>query len=133
VAKRRHYEAPTDTKVTPTGLPLGLRAEVLSLASGSSLASCGMLLDIEGKFKRVSPEFCELVGFDVLELMGKRIDDVTASRSVNIPLHLGAVLHFGRFHGLWMFVHRDGRALLVRNDWTLLADMTIEVLSELIA
>jgi PAS domain S-box-containing protein len=91
---------------------------------------CGVLLNLEGEFKKVSQHFCDLVGYDVPELLGKPIDDVTASRSVNIPLHLGAVLHFGRFHGLWMFVHRRGYAILVRNHWTLLADMSIEVVCQ---
>jgi hypothetical protein len=84
---------------------------------------------VQASFQRILPSN----GYDIPELLGKRIDDFTASRSVNIPLQLGAVLHFGRFHSLWMFVHREGHAVLVRNDWALLADMSIEVFCQSIA
>jgi hypothetical protein len=121
-------------------LPPGPRKDLLSLTSALELPEprhqeeeCRILLNLEGKFKRASNAFCLLVGYDMRELLAKRIDDVTASRSVNIPLQLGAVLHFGRFHSLWLFVHREGHAVLVRNDWALLADMSIEVFCQRIA
>jgi PAS domain S-box-containing protein len=141
VRKRtRNYESPTITKALLGHLPPGRREHFRSLASGLELLEtrdqedeCGILLDLEGKFKRASSEFCHLVGYDIPELLGRHIDDFTVSRSVNIPLQLGAVLHFGRFHSLWMFVHREGHAVLVRNDWALLADMSIEVFCRSIA
>lgn len=138
--RKRNYESPTITKTLPSHLPPGPRKDLLSLTSALELPEprhqeeeCRILLNLEGKFKRASNAFCLLVGYDMRELLAKRIDDVTASRSVNIPLQLGAVLHFGRFHSLWLFVHREGHAVLVRNDWALLADMSIEVFCQRIA
>lgn len=64
-------------------------------------------------------------------MLGKRIDEITAARTVartvDVPQHLGAVLHFGHFHCLWMFVLREGRSLLVRSNWALLSDTSMEV------
>ena len=94
---------------------------------GSANGDFRFELSLEGKFKRVSEEFCVLVGFTESELIGRPIDRCTASGSLHVPQHLGVVVHFGCFHCLWMFVHGDGHAVLVRTDWALLPDMSMEV------
>src|ERR1700756_1483321 len=94
---------------------------------GSANGDFRFELSLEGKFKRVSEEFCVLVGFTESELIGRPIDRGTASGSLHVPQHLGVVVHFGCFHCLWMFVHGDGHAVLVRTDWALLPDMSMEV------
>jgi PAS domain-containing protein len=138
---RKKYQAPTLTRVAFTSLSEKGREEIAQLISQT--ASEGqltrrskdefcMVLDLEGRFKRASEQFCALVGYAQNELVGRPIDDVTASRTVHIPQHLGAVVHFGQFHCLWMFVHRDGHGVLVRSDWELLADLSMEVCGELL-
>lgn len=135
-AKRKKYEAPTVTPLSLDNLSPKTRGELARLVSGSaqetqpaggSNGESRIVLSLEGRFKRISEEFCGLVGYAQDELLGKRIDEVTASRTVHIPQHLGAVVHFGQFHSLWMFVHREGRAVLVRSDWALLPDLSIEI------
>lgn len=84
-------------------------------------------LSLEGKFQRVSEEFCLLVGSTESKLMGQPIDRLTASGALHIPQHLGVVVQFGYLHCLWMFVHGDGHSVLVRTDWALLPDMSMEV------
>jgi PAS domain-containing protein len=141
-AGRKKCEAPTVTRVPFTSLSQKAREEIAQLVSQT--ASEGQLarrsrdefcvvLDLEGRFIRASEVFCALVGYAQNELVGRRIDDVTASRTVHIPQHLGAVVHFGQFHCLWIFVHRDGHGVLARSDWELLADLSMEVSGELLA
>jgi PAS domain S-box-containing protein len=122
-------------------LPARLREELLSLASDAmadsppleeSGADYRIVLSVEGKFQKVSPEFCRLIGSKPSELLGKRIDDVTASETGTIPQHLGAVFHFGRFERLWMFVHREGHGILVRSHWELLPNLSMEVRCDLL-
>jgi len=140
-AARKKYEAPTLTPITPTNLSPKARRELAQLFSTSASESRGpsqsdggfrIVLDLEGRFKQVSQEFSATVGYTQEELLGKRIDDVTASRTVHIPQHLGAVVHFGQFHCLWMFVHGDGHGVLVRSDWELLPNLWMEVFCELL-
>lgn len=135
-AGRTKYEPPTVTPATTANLPTEAQAEVARLVSkitseGQSVpSSSGEILfelSLEGKFKRVSEEFCLLVGFSERELIGQSIDSRTASGTLHIPQHLGVVVHLGRFHCLWMFVHSDGHAVLVRTEWALLPDMSMEV------
>lgn len=138
---RRKYESPTVTRVPFTGLSLEMRGEFGRMVSTSASEPARLtrwdtgfrvVLDVEGRFKQVSKEFTAVLGYAEKELFGKRIDEVTASRTVRIPRHLGAVVHFGQFHCLWMFVHRDGHGVLVRSDWELLPDLSIEVFGELL-
>ena len=138
-AKRKKYDPPTVTPLSLDNLSPKIRGELARLVSGSTqetqpaLGANGesrMVLSLEGRFKRVSVEFCGLIGYAQDELLGERIDEVTASRTVHIPQHLGAVVHFGQFHNLWMFAHRDGHAVLVRSDWALLPDLSIEIRCE---
>jgi PAS domain-containing protein len=139
--KKRKCEAATVRSVRLDRLPARLREELLSLASDAmaavppfeeSGADCRIVLSVEGKFQKVSAEFCRLVGYDPSELLGKRIDDVTASETGPIPQHLGAVFHFGRFDRLWMFVDRGGHAILVRSHWELLPSLSMEVRCDLL-
>jgi hypothetical protein len=130
---RKKYESPTVTPVTIAKLPVKARAEVAKLVSETTSegrnppGEVRFELSLEGKFSRVSEDFCWLVGFTESELIGQPVDCVTASGTLHIPRHLGVVVHFGCFHCLWMFVHGDGHAVLVRTDWALLPDMSMEV------
>lgn len=138
-AKRKKYEPPTLTPISLDILSPKVRGELARAVSettqttqpaGRANDQFRLVLSLEGRFKQVSQEFCGLLGYAREELLGKRIDVVTAPRTVHIPQHLGAVVHFGQFHPLWMFVHRDGDTILVRSDWELLPDLSIEVRCE---
>jgi PAS domain S-box-containing protein len=135
-AGRRKYEPPTVTLATAGKLSPKVRSEVARMLSEmtseepSFPKSNGELrieLSLEGKFKNVSEEFCVLVGYTRNELLGRRIDEITMPRTLHIRQHLGAVLQFGSFHCLWMFARNDGRVVLVRTDWELLPDLSMEV------
>jgi PAS domain-containing protein len=135
-AGRKKYDFPTVTPFTIVKLPTKARVEVAKLVSeitsgGRNLPSASAKirfeLSLEGKFTRVSEKFCELVGFPESKLIGREIDGLTASGILRIPQHLGVVVQFGYFRCLWMFVHGDGHGVLVRTDWALLPDMSMEV------
>jgi PAS domain-containing protein len=129
---REKYVAPKMKRTALKDLPSEMRGELVRLVSEMAAGmepagDCRVVLDLEGRFKEVSKEFCGLVGYEQRELLGKRIDDITASRTVDIPGYLGAVVNFGQFRSLWMFAAREGRAILARGDWKLLPDMSMEV------
>jgi hypothetical protein len=99
-------------------------------APGKLDGGCRVLLTLDGRFKQVSQEFSGLIDYEQKELIGERIDDVTASGAVHIPQHLGVVVHFGQFHSLWMFVGREGQAIVARCDWELLGDASIAIVCQ---
>ena len=89
-----------------------------------------VLLNLDGCFLEVSSGFCELVGQEAKKLLGKRIDVVTAKELLNVPKHLGAILHFGHLEGLWMFVDPEGGQIVVRYTAEILPNLSIEMRSE---
>ena len=134
--KKKKYEAPTVTKVIAGHAPSARPEDTEKPASGPKdrkgtqcwfEAGCHVILSLEGKFRKVSRAFCEMVGREASELVGRPIDDITASRTVNIPQHLGVVVHFGQFQSLWLFVDRGGKGVLVQSSWELLPDLSIGV------
>lgn len=89
-----------------------------------------LILTARGEFLEMSEEFCALVGYSRDELQGKPIDWLTAPETVHIPRHRAAVFRFGSCRALWMFVHREGRPILVRYEWRLLSGLSIEMTVE---
>lgn len=133
--EQKKYEAPTVTRVslqrdssrTPEAQTLCGKVQ-----GDRTSTTFRIVLDLDGRFRKISEEFCGLAGYTREELQGKRIDKITAACTVDVPQHLGAVVHFGHFHCLWMFALRVCRTIVVRSDWSLLPDMSMEVHGELI-
>jgi PAS domain-containing protein len=44
-----------------------------------------VVVDQDGKYVHVSKSFCELVGYEVRDLIGMRYDDLTAFETTDIP------------------------------------------------
>jgi hypothetical protein len=134
-AGKKKYSAPTLTRVTADRWEFPLHEQPLPVTHGLKVRmeggeDCRIVLSVEGKFKKVSEDFCQMVGYQAAELLGMPIDDITASRTVNIPQHLGVVVYFANFQSLWMFVHRNGGAILVRNTWEILPDLSIGIVCQ---
>jgi PAS domain-containing protein len=140
--KKKKYARPMVISTKLEDLSPRIRAEAEAAASelsrdGHLKAQLGpeyrILLTVEGALKEVPNEFCRLLGYECSDLLGKPIDTITASRAASVAKHLGAVFHFGSFHGLWLFVHKDGRGILAQCDWESLPDRSIEIRSEVIS
>jgi PAS domain-containing protein len=137
--KKKKYEAPTITKVLPGHWQFPMRKDpqpvspglaTETVTSGESEDDCRIVLSVDGKFVKVSEGFCRMLGYEAEELLRWPIDTVTASETVNIPQHLGVVMYFAQFQSLWMFVHKKGGAVLVRNSWEVLPDWSIGIVCQ---
>jgi len=67
-----------------------------------------VVVDTDRKYVEVSDNFCQLVGYQREELVGKRYDDLTAPNTNDIPTIFGLFEKLGYMHGLWMLVNREG-------------------------
>jgi PAS domain-containing protein len=88
---------------------------------------------IDRRYMAVSDSFCKLLGYEREELIGKRIEDLTApgTNDVNIVFDL-----FGRLsymHGVWILLNRaHNTKIIVRYEAWLRGDSCIECKMELI-
>jgi PAS domain S-box-containing protein len=78
------------------------------------------------KYVEVSDSFCQLVGYQREELIGKQYDDLTAPNTNDIPTVFGLFEKLGYMHGMWMLVSREGTRILVRYEAWLRPDSYIE-------
>jgi PAS domain-containing protein len=84
------------------------------------------LVNSDRKYVWVSDNFCELLGYKVEELVGKRYDEVTAPTTNDIPVTFSMFKKLGYMHGLWMLIHRTGERILIRYEAWLRADSLVE-------
>jgi PAS domain S-box-containing protein len=75
-----------------------------------------MVVDIDRRLVEVSDSFCRLVGYSREELIGKRYDDLTAPGTADIGSVYSLLAKAGYMHGLWLFVSREGKRILVRYE-----------------
>jgi len=84
------------------------------------------VVDRDRKYVEVSDSFCQLVGYQREELVGKQYDDLTAPNTNDIPTVFRLFQKAGYMHGMWMLVSREGTRILVRYEAWLRPDSYIE-------
>jgi PAS domain S-box-containing protein len=84
------------------------------------------VVDSDRRYVEVSDSFCQLVGYQREELVGKQYDDLTAPNTNDIPTVFGLFQELGYMHGMWMLVSREGTRILVRYESWLRPDSYIE-------
>ena len=84
------------------------------------------VVDSDRKYVWVSDNFCELLGYKIDELIGRRYDEVTASTTSDIPATSRMFKKLGYMHGLWMLMNRTGERILIRYEAWLRADSLVE-------
>lgn len=84
------------------------------------------------EFVEVSYNFCQLVGYEREELLGKRYDELTAPNTYDIEKFSRLFAKLGYMHGLWLLVSRGGTRILIRYDAWIRPDRLIETHMELV-
>ncbi len=84
------------------------------------------VVDSDRRYVEVSDSFCQLVGYQREELVGKRYDDLTAPNTNDIPTVFDLFQKLGYMHGLWLLVSHEGTRILVRYEAWLRPDSYIE-------
>jgi PAS domain S-box-containing protein len=84
------------------------------------------VVDTERRYVEVSDSFCQLMGYQREELIGKQYDELTAPDSNDIASIYALFARLGYMQGLWMLVTRQGTRVLVRYESWLRPDAYIE-------
>jgi CspA family cold shock protein len=84
------------------------------------------VVDQDRRYVDVSQSFCELVGYEMKELIGMTYDVLTAPNTTHIPTMNDLFSRVGYMHGLWTLVHRTGYRILIRYQAWLRADTNIQ-------
>jgi PAS domain S-box-containing protein len=88
---------------------------------------------MERRYTEVSSGFCKILGYGRQELIGKRVDEITAPHTNDIPVIFDLFLKNRYMHGIWIFLNRPGNTkILVRYEARLVSDVHIECTMELI-
>ena len=121
---RREADYPEWTKSTVQLLRQGaaLNSSLLTSADRRYIA----ILDSNRKYVQVSENFCQLLGYSQRELEEKRVDDLTAPETSDVPMVFDLFSRLGYMHGLWMLVARKGTRILIRYEAWLRPDSLIE-------
>ncbi len=118
------------------GIAKNLENRAKELGDGPPLckAECDYVtvVDSDRKFVEVSDSFCQLVGYEREELIGRRYDELTAPNTTDIQKVYFLFTRLGYMHGLWMLVSRGGTRILVRYESWLRSDSLIEGHMELV-
>ena len=84
------------------------------------------VVDSDRRYVWVSDNFCELLGYNSDELIGKRYDEVNAPTTSDIPVTARMFKKLGYMHGLWMLMNRTGERILIRYEAWLREDSLVE-------
>ena len=84
------------------------------------------------RYIEVSDSFCQLLGYQRNELIGKTYDEVSASGTNDIPAVFRLFIKNGYMYGLWMLVHRRGTPILVKYESWVRPDCQIQSNMELV-
>lgn len=88
---------------------------------------CRIVLNIQGRFMRVSDAFCRLVGHHQSDLLGKMVSDVMVPDTFDLGRYLMVVQGCGHLQGLLVLAHRERSRILLRYEALVLSDLLIEV------
>jgi PAS domain S-box-containing protein len=90
------------------------------------------VVGMDHRYIEVSDSFCQLLGYQREELIGKTYDEISVSGTNDIPTVFRLFIKNGYMHGLWMLVHRRGNPILVKYESWVRPDSQIESNMELV-
>jgi PAS domain S-box-containing protein len=133
MSHKKLYVPPRLTEYDPKNVPEWLNLMHQDFLKGANVPPTStVVVDQDRKYVHVSKSFCELVGYEIEDLIGTRYDLLTAPNTTDIPTTYTLFSTLGYMHGLWMFVHRTGYRILVRYEAWLRPDTNIQANIELV-
>ena len=113
--------------------PVPLLEEIRETGERAVRPEYRVVVDGDRRYTEVSDSFCNLVGYQRKDVIGKRYDDFTAPRTNDIQAIFKLFSKLGYMQGLWIFVSRKGTPILVRYEAWLRPDSFIEANLEVVS
>ena len=92
-------------------VPLSLRKHALELVKQATPFTAVTARDHH--WISVSEPFAQLLGYGTNDMVGKTVDEFTASGSIDIEFAFDACFRLGESEGMWLFDRRNGSRILV--------------------
>ena len=90
-------------------------------------------VDMDRKFVEVSDAFCNVLGYSRKELIGRRLDEVTAPRTNDVPVVFELFVRNRYMHGIWILLNRSKTTrIIVRYEGWLRPNSRIDCNMELL-
>lgn len=86
----------------------------LALGSESQPHPVWVLLDTSFRYYDMSDSFCDMLGLQRADLIGRSAEDTTPAGFVDFASVRAEIRHYGKKTGFWVYLRRDGRYVLVR-------------------
>ena len=113
--------------------PVSLIEEIRETGERAVRPEYRVVVDGDRRYTEVSDSFCNLVGYQRKDVVGKRYDDFTAPKTNDIRAIFKLFSKLGYMQGLWVFVNREGTRILVRYEAWLRPDSFIEANLEVVS
>lgn len=81
-----------------------------------------VFVDQERRYVEATPKACELIGYEPTELIGKRIDDVSARDSESVQKQFERYVKEKEQEGVFVLKHKNGRTVPIRYRALVLPD-----------
>ena len=91
-----------------------------------------VVVDLNRKYREVSEGFCKLLGYTREDLIGRRVDSITAHGTNDVRIVFELFQRSGYMHGIWIFENRSGTRIIVRYEAWLRYDRQIECKMEML-
>lgn len=126
MSKKRPYISPALISRPMSELSESERKTVSSILLEIAGHDYRTVVDLDRRYVEVSDDFCRLVGYERVALIGKRYDDLTAPETTDIHTVFNMFCQLKYMHGLWLLATRSGTRILVRYESWLRPDSLIE-------
>jgi PAS domain S-box-containing protein len=113
--------------------PVSLIEEIRETGERAVRPEYRVVVDGDRRYTEVSDSFCNLIGYQRKDVVGKRYDEFTAPKTNDIRAVFKLFSKLGYMQGLWVFVNREGTRILVRYEAWLRPDSFIEASLEVVS
>ncbi len=72
------------------------------------------IIDRERRWVSLSEDFAALLGYRVMDLVGRKIDDLTVPESTDLDFAFKVFFQIGTMDRVLIFLHREGKKVVVR-------------------
>ncbi len=130
MSEQEKQSAPPCTPLNEEDIPDSVKSFLISISAGLDAAEqegrCVVIVDRHRRYLDMTTAFADLVGYRKEELVGLRTEDLAAPNVIeDIGAYFDGVLLLRNSEGIWIYIHRSGKQLVVHYAATVLTSNAI--------